>query len=276
MRLGFNGATTLPSDLATDIRIAGLAGYDVIELRDDKLDRFVEHGSLDDVRRMLRDAGVAAYTINSIDRVGAGGDAGTQRAAARCRELSRYAQAIDCPWVLVVPGATEGRSREQVRNDTAAALRELVDVAAEFGVGIAFEFMGFPWSAVRDLASAWEIVQSTGRPGLGLVVDTAHFFAGSSTLDSVSALDPRRLAVLHINDVENVPKDEITDAHRLYPGDGIIPLPGILRALRLIGFDGVVSVELFREEYWQRDPLTVAREARSRTRAVWDATHLDD
>ncbi len=46
MRLGFNGATTQTADLATDIRIAGQAGYDVVELRDNKLDQFLTQGSL--------------------------------------------------------------------------------------------------------------------------------------------------------------------------------------------------------------------------------------
>ena len=44
MRLGFNGATTQTADLATDIRIAGTAGYALIELRDDKLDAFLTSG----------------------------------------------------------------------------------------------------------------------------------------------------------------------------------------------------------------------------------------
>ncbi len=271
MRLGFNGATTQTSDLTTDIRVAGLAGYDMIELRDDKLDRFLHTGSLDDVRRVLDEAAIAAHTINAIDKVGVGGQAGTQRAVARCRELGRYAQALGCPWLLCVPGPAEDRSWDQIRHDTTATLRLMVDAAAEFGVGIAFEFMGFPWAAVRDVAGAWEILQSTDRPNLGMVVDTAHFYAGGSTLESVSALDTRRLVVLHINDVEDVPRPEITDGHRLYPGDGVIPLPAILRAFQRAGFDGVVSVELFREELWRYDPLAVAREARAKTEAVWAA-----
>src|SRR6266849_1321102 len=267
MRLGFNGATTQTADLATDIRVAGQAGYDVIELRDGKLDQFLAHGSLDDVRRMLREAGVAAWTINAISRVGVDGAAGTARAVARCRELSRYAQAIECPWVLVVPGPTEGRTDAQVTSDTVATLREMADAAAEFGISVAFEFMGFPWAAVRDVAGAWAIVQ---QANLGIIVDTAHFYAGGSTLESIKEVDPNRLVVLHINDVEDVPKPDITDGHRLYPGEGVIPLQDILGAVRATGWDGVLSVELFREEYWQQDPLAVAREAKARTVTVWE------
>lgn len=274
MRLGFNGATTQTADLATDIRIAGQAGYDVIELRDDKLDHFLTHGSLDDVRHMLHTSGVAAWTINAISLIGVGGAAGTERAVARCRELSRYAQAIECPWVLGVPGPTEGRTGARVISDTVATVRKMADAAAEFGVGLAFEFMGFPWAAVRDVAGAWRIVQEADRPNLGVIVDTAHFYAGGSTLDSLKDVEPERLVVLHINDVENVAKPDITDGHRLYPGEGIIPLQDILSDTRAIGWDGVLSVELFREEYWQQDPLSVARTAKDRTMAVWERSNV--
>jgi 2-keto-myo-inositol isomerase len=270
MRLGFNGATTQTADLATDIRVAGQAGYDVIELRDNKLDQFLAQGSLDDVRRMLREAGVAAWTINAISRVGVDGAAGTERAVARCRELSRYAQAIECPWVLVVPGPTEGRTDAQVMSDTVATLRELADAAAAFGISVAFEFMGFPWAAIRDVAGAWAVVQEANRPNLGIIVDTAHFYAGGSTLESIRQVNPKQLVVLHINDVEDVAKPDITDGHRLYPGEGVIPLQDILGAVRATRWDGVLSVELFREEYWRQDPLAVAREAKAKTLAVWE------
>jgi 2-keto-myo-inositol isomerase len=130
--------------------------------------------------------------------------------------------------------------------------------------------MGFPWSAVRDVAGAWAVVQEANRPNLGIIVDTAHFYAGGSTLESIREVDPERLVVLHINDVEDVPKPDITDGHRLYPGEGVIPLQEILGAVRATGWDGVLSVELFREEYWQQDPLAVAREAKAKTVAVWE------
>jgi 2-keto-myo-inositol isomerase len=272
MQLGFNGATTNTADLATDIRIAGQAGYDVIELRDTKIQNFLAGGgSLDKLRRMLDDAGVQPWTINAISYVGVGGAEGTARAVARCRELSRIAQAIDCPWVLVVPGATEGRAPAQAVEDTAACYEALVDVAAEYGVGVAFEFMGFPWAAVRDVASAWQLVQRVKRPNTGMIVDTAHFYAGDSSLESLADVPPDKLIVLHINDLEaGIAKPDILDSHRCYPGEGIIPLQAIIGAIRATGWDGVLSVELFREEYWRRDPQTVADEAKARTLAVWE------
>lgn len=272
MRLGFNGATTNTADLATDIRIAGAAGYAVIELRDNKLEDFLAGGgSLADVRRMLDEAGVKPWTINAISYVGVGGAEGDATAVARCRQLSGYAQAIGCPWVLVVPGPTEGRSDEQVLEDTTATYGTMVDAAAEYGVGVAFEFMGFPWAAVRDVAGALSVVQRANRPNTGIIIDTAHFYAGDSTLESIKNMAPDQLVVLHINDLEpGIAKPDILDGHRLYPGDGILPLDDIIGAVRATGWDGVLSVELFREEYWQLDPLSVAREAKQKSQAAWE------
>src|SRR5436190_297053 len=110
---------------------------------------------------------------------------------------------------------------------------------------------------------ASEIVDRVGRPNVGLVIDSFHFYAGGSTIESIDAVDPARLFVFHINDAEDLPREMLEDRHRLLPGLGILPLEQIVAALRRIGYDRVTSVEIFRPEYWERDPFVLAREARA-------------
>lgn len=269
MILGLNGATTMKADLATDIRVAGQAGFQVVELWAAKLDEFLESHSLEDLARHLAEAGVKAHAINSIEKITFRDAAGRAEVLERCRQLSQYAQGIGCPWIVVVPGPLpEGTLWHEVREETVAVLRELAAIAQPHRVKLAFEFLGFPWCSVRTLTEAWAIVVATDRPNVGVVLDTCHFYAGGSSLAGIGAVSPARLAVLHINDVEDVPLEQITDAHRVFPGDGVIPLKDIVRELRTIGYRGVCSVELFRPEYWERDPLEVAREAKEKTLAV--------
>ena len=79
--------------------------------------------------------------------------------------------------------------------------------------------------------------------------------------------------VFHVNDYpDDPPRETITDAHRVYPGDGVAPLGEILRTLRRIDFDGFLSVELFNESYWRQDPRTVARTALEKIRAAVEQT----
>jgi 2-keto-myo-inositol isomerase len=94
------------------------------------------------------------------------------------------------------------------------------------------------------------------------VIDSFHFYAGGSTTESIEALDANRLFIFHINDAEDLPREKLEDRHRLLPGLGILPLKEIIGALRHIGYDRVASVEIFRPEYWQRDPFQLARDAR--------------
>ena len=58
------------------------------------------------------------------------------------------------------------------------------------------------------------------------------------------------------------------DRHRLLPGLGILPLREMLAAFRRIGYDKVASVEIFRPEYWERDPFALARDAYAATQQV--------
>jgi 2-keto-myo-inositol isomerase len=269
MQLGFNGATTMASDLETDIRIAGEAGFDVLEVTATKLDAFLANHSIADARKLIAAARLKTHAINSIEKINFRDAEGRAEVLARTRQLCAYAQALACPWVVAVPGpAPEGTSWEAIRDNTVTSLRTMSEIAAPYGVNLAFEFLGFPWCSVRTAAQGWDIVRATDRANVGMVIDTCHFFAGGSALDSLRAIDAKKLAIFHINDVEPMPKEDITDANRLFPGDGVIPLKEIIDAVRGIGFDGVASVEIFRPAYWQRDPLAVAKEAKAKSMRV--------
>jgi len=269
MKLGYNGATTMTSNLETDIRIAGEAGFDVLEITATKLDTFLEKHSMEEARKLIDAARLKTHAINSIEKINFREAEGRAEVLARTRQLSEYAQALACPWLIAVPGpAPQGTKWQAIRDNTVTSLRTMSEIAAPYGVNLAFEVLGFPWCSVQTAAQGWEIVRTTDRANVGMVIDTCHFYAGNSTLDSIRAIDRKKLAVFHINDVEKMPKEKITDANRLFPGDGVIPLKGIIDALRGIGFDGVASVEIFRPEYWQREPLAVAREAKAKSDRV--------
>ncbi len=73
----------------------------------------------------------------------------------------------------------------------------------------------------------------------------------------------------HFNDAPASPHQfEQTDADRVYPGDGILPLNAFLRDLDAIGYEGFLSLELFNPGYWTRDLSEVAGTGREKTEAV--------
>jgi 2-keto-myo-inositol isomerase len=82
-------------------------------------------------------------------------------------------------------------------------------------------------------------------------------------------LGPDALQVLHLNDYPaEPPREKIDDSYRRYPGDGIAPLPDILRLLHQTGGQKVLSLELFNRQLWGEDPLTVAQTGLGKMKAV--------
>jgi 2-keto-myo-inositol isomerase len=140
-------------------------------------------------------------------------------------------------------------------------LRQLCDIAARHDVALAFEFLGQTDCSVQTLDLAHEIVRGSDRPNLGLVIDSFHFYAGGSTIEMIEAVDPKLIYVFHINDAEKRPREQLLDKHRLLPGLGILPLREMIAAFRKTGYDKVASVEIFRPEYWDRNPFDLARDA---------------
>ena len=266
MKLGLNGATTLKADLATDIAVAGKAGFDFVEIWAAKLIGYLDRGGLPALRRDLRRAGVTPATLNSVERITFNDPSGHIRMREDFQRLCRVAEAIGCETILVVPSPRPKMvSGGAIERESVRVLRELSRMAKPHGVRLAYEFLGFADCTVNSLAQCAAIVEKVARPNVGLVLDTFHFFAGGSTLASIRAVDPRHIFMVHLNDVERAPRRKMHDALRLYPGKGIIPLRGILRELRGIGYTGQMSVEIFRPQYWSRSPLQVAREARAAT-----------
>jgi 2-keto-myo-inositol isomerase len=94
-----------------------------------------------------------------------------------------------------------------------------------------------------------------------LIIDTFHYYVSRSTLDALKNFPLERLWVVHFDDVESGPLETLTDGKRLFPGRGVIKLKEFTRELKDMGWNGWLSVELFREEYWKRDPFEVAKES---------------
>lgn len=270
MRIALNGATTMQADLATDFQAAKAAGFDYLEIWAAKLRTFLHHRTSRELKELIATGGVPPLSINSIEHVTFRDPLTWSGIKEQCAELSQVAEKIACPFIVVVPSPLpkSGATRAEVIAESVRVLRELCDIAARHKVSLAFEFLGQPDCSVPTLDLAHEIVRATERKNLGLVIDSFHFYAGGSTIEMVEALDPSLIYVFHINDAENLPREQLEDKHRLLPGLGILPLRDLLAAFRKIGYDKVASVEIFRPEYWKRDPFELAKDARIATEQV--------
>ena len=269
MKIALNGATTMFADLETDIKAASAAGYELIEIWAAKLREFLETKTVADLKRLLGENNLEPYSINSIEFITFRNAEDYAKIKAECEEYSKIAEAINCPYVVVVPGKLpENADETEIIEESVKVLNDLADIAAKYNVGLAFEFLGQSDCSVQTLDLDAKIIGKVNRENVGLVIDTFHFYAGNSTLEAIETLDPKKLFIFHINDAEDLPKGDLTDAHRLYPGMGILPIKEIKERLNAIGYDRMVSIEIFRPEYWNENPFEVAKKAKAATEKV--------
>lgn len=269
MKIALNGATTMHADLATDIKAASVAGYDLIEIWSAKLYEYLKNAGPSDLKALLLENGIEPYSINSIEHITFRNDADYEAIKSECEELSRIASEIGCPYIVVVPGKLpENAPKEAIVEESVRVLKELGEIAGKYGISLAFEFLGQADCSVQTLDLCNEIVELTGRENIGNVIDSFHFYAGNSKFDAIDSMRPEKLFIFHINDAEDLPKYQLTDAQRLYPGLGILPLREMKERFDAIGYDRMVSIEIFRPEYWEQDPFEVASKAKLATEEV--------
>jgi len=269
MKLALNGATTMHADLVTDIKAASAAGFDYLEIWARKLRHYLKTNTPADLKKLLEENNLQPYSINSIEHITFCTPVDYEKIKAECEELSSIAGEIGCPYVVVVPGKLpENATKELIIDESVRVLNELGDIAEKHNVSLAFEFLGQTDCSVQTLDLAEEIVDKVNRKNIGVVIDTFHFYAGNSSFEAIDKLDPEKLFIFHINDAENLPKEQLTDAQRLYPGTGILPIKEIKEHFDKIGYDRMASIEIFRPEYWEQDPFEVAKKAKAATEEV--------
>jgi len=94
------------------------------------------------------------------------------------------------------------------------------------------------------------MVDEVGSPALRPMIDLYHLhLEEEDPLEAIERLGPH-LSYVHFLDARRV------DRARVAPGWGEMPLPNILSALRRVGYDGWLGVEI-----WEADPLALGRQA---------------
>lgn len=263
MLLAFHSATTMNSDLETDVAVTAHAGFKALEVWADKVDRYLVDHSVAELDALFVSQRIRPLAINSIEFIAFRGSEYPQ-IQARLHELGKIAQAIGCPTVVVVPSPSAGRdiSWAQTVAEYVTVLRDLSNIASLYRVNLSFEFLGFGWCSVRTPRAAAEIIRQTGRDNVGLTMDAAHFYGGGGLSGELEQLDPEKIFAFHLDDLEDTPKEAFHDSKRVFPGLGVVPLDEICARMQRIGYRGPCAVELFRPEYWDWDPYEVAIQAR--------------
>ena len=255
MRLSLNASTIRGTPILRQIEVASLAGYGAIELWFADVDEHLANGgTVTELRRALGDRGLTVPTLIYFGGWLEAPEAEwPQIKEIACRRLDLTRQ-LGARYMIACP--PEGRAEVAL---AARRYRELLELGDGIGAWPAFEFLGFV-EQYKTIESAHEALALVDHPKGATVLDPFHIFRGGGTLEAIATFRAEQIAVAHFNDTPaHPPREQQHDHDRVWPGDGHLDLHRYVALLTQIGYAGWLSLELFREDLWQRDPLDVAQ-----------------
>ena len=113
------------------------------------------------------------------------------------------------------------------------------------------------------------VALDANHPDAMVIPDTYHMHISEGGFAGLPLISGKSIAIFQFSDAPASPAiDQLEDSHRVYPGDGILPLTKILRDLKATGFEKCVSLELYNPEYWKQDLQQVAETGLRKTLEV--------
>ncbi len=257
----FNTATILGQKLPLDkeVEIAATAGYDGIEPWIRNIRKYQEQGgSLADMKKMISDRGLKVESAIGFARWINSDKAARKAGLEQVRKDMQLVRAIGGRRIAAPPAGAKADAGYGLM-EIAAWYRDLLNLGREMGVTPQLETWGTS-PVVSRLGQAAFVVTEAAHPDACLLLDTYHTYKGGSDFAGMRMLNGAAMHVYHLNDYPaDPPRETINDSHRVYPGDGIAPIKSILSGMKATGFRGALSLEVFNREYWQQDPLAVAK-----------------
>ncbi len=257
--LCMNISTSRPTPIEEKIEVCGKAGYDAMELWTQDLEGYETSGKkVEDLRKRIEDHGMFVIdTIGLWDGMPPE-ELAFQKMMDTNKQRMELAARVGSKHIAVLP--LPDRENFDVKQAT-ERYRHILEVGLnEIGIHPAMEFVSV-FKGLRRLGEAVQIAIDADHPKAKIVPDTFHLHNGGSGFSGLKHLQGELFATFHWNDVPaSPPADQMGDSDRIYPGEGILPLEQALRDLKSIGYEGPLSLELFRREHWEMDPNVVARD----------------
>ena len=267
-RFSLNTSTISGQKLGIEkyIDIAARAGYECIEPWIGDLKAYVANGgSLRTLKKLLDDSKVSP--INAIGFAAWMTDDEEQRTAGfkQMREEMEIMAALGCP--RIAAPAAGVRTPDPDLYKVGERYRELLELGRQTGVRPQLEIWGA--SVFHHIGQAMMAIAVANDADARILPDVYHLYRGSSGFENLKMLDGNVIEVFHMNDYPgDIPREQMEDKDRVYPGDGVAPLGQIIADLKQMDGEKILSLELFNREYWKQDPLTVAKTGLEKMKAA--------
>ncbi|MEO5603551.1 MAG: sugar phosphate isomerase/epimerase family protein, partial [Cyclobacteriaceae bacterium] len=225
------------------IDIGARAGYDCLEVWIGDIKTYLTNGgSLRALKKLMDDSKITAE--NAIGFATWMTDDDEQRKAGfqQMREEMEIMAALGCTRIAAPAAGVKNPNPDLFK--VGERYKELLVLGRETGVTPQLEFWGA--SVFFHMGQALMAVAVANDPGARILPDVYHLFRGASGFESLKMIDGRLIDIIHMNDYPStIPREQMEDKDRIYPGDGVAPLKQIMADLKKLEGQKILSLELF-------------------------------
>jgi 2-keto-myo-inositol isomerase len=254
--------------LVAELEIAAKVGYSAVEPWINEIaDYQKKGGTLGDLKKRISDLGLSIEDAIGFAEWVVNDDARREKALEQAkRDMDMVAQIGGKR--IAAPAAGAQNISDIPLAAIAERYRALLEIGDQTGIVPMIEVWGFSKTLTKLSDAVYAAVESK-HPKACVLTDVYHMYKGGSDADSLRLLSAQCIQMIHINDYPaNPERSKITDAHRVFPGEGVAPLPKILRDIRGMGGKCVLSLELFNPQYWKLDATVCARTGLEKVKAA--------
>ncbi len=166
-------------------------------------------------------------------------------------EAAQFSAAIGCPRMTTYIMPSSVTPKAELRQSYKDRFRACADILARSHVRLGLEFISpihlrklYPNEFIWRMDEMLAFTKECG-PNVGLLLDSWHWHHAGAKPSDIAAAGKDRIVHVQVNDSADLPAEKIRDNERLMPGEGVIDLAGFFHALRDIGYEDAVSVEVF-------------------------------
>jgi sugar phosphate isomerase/epimerase len=135
-----------------------------------------------------------------------------------------------------------------------ARFRPIAQVLASYDCRLGIEFLGpktirerFKYPFIYTLQGMMDLAKAIGTGNVGLLLDAWHHYTAGGTWSDLDQITAKDVVTVHVNDApEGLTLDQYMDNDRRLPMEtGVIDLPGFIKKLNSMGYDGPITPEPF-------------------------------
>ena len=248
-RFAVSETTTYHWSLEQDIHHFSKEGISGIGVWRSKLNELCEERAAE----LLQESGL---TVSSLSY--AGGFTGANgmsfdEAVGDGIEAVFQAKQIGAQCLVVTTGPRGGHTRNHARNLVVDGLRNVGDVAGDFGIKIAVQPMHHvyrdQWTFLNELDETLELIDRCNHPQIGLSFGTMHVGAERKLRNRIADI-VKHVLLVRLGDR---PSKVGAESDMCLLGHGVIRLQEIVAALLDAGYSGFFEADIWSERVWKSD-----------------------